>query len=560
MGSADDNMDQTIEVDIIIIGAGLSGINAGYRVQKELPHKSLTILEGRSQVGGTWGFWKYPGIRSDSTMRLFGLPWYPWPSNITMADGPVIQKYLEDAATSQGLDKKIHLNHRVSSCDWSSLENRWTVSVDVVQNEGRGGSEAPVIGHKKFIAHWIINAAGYYSYDKPLPVEIPGIENFSGRVVHPQFWGDDGEVDYANKRAVIIGSGATAVTLLPAIAKTAAKVTLLQRSPSYVFSLEGRDHTLDFWRKFLPERWAGTAHWWQRMFLETMFRLLLSNFIFGKPFVQSEMKKKLPPGFDIDTHFNPAYPPFEQRLCFCPDGDFFKALSRPNAEIVTGTINTITPEGIRLNPGAKSSSSGSSEVESLPADLIITATGLYVDILSSLTISLQLLPSDSDVSTSPSPTTQIYPPERIPITPAKLATLQVWNGTMTEFLPNHAKIVGYTAGTWTPGADARTSHIIKLIRHMDKIGAKRVFPYLGGQKLPQRPAMPNSSTYLVDARSRLPMSAGVGPWRNSQSWWEDLWFLWVTWGWTWTSIFGFGLGRAVKGLKFGFDGEGRKDK
>ncbi|KAM7198254.1 hypothetical protein V8F20_006281 [Naviculisporaceae sp. PSN 640] len=552
MGSATDDMVGLVEVDILIIGAGLSGINAGYRVQKELPHKSFAILEGRSQVGGTWGFWKYPGIRSDSTMRLFGLPWYPWPSNITMADGPVIRKYLEDAATSQGLDKKIRLNHRVANCEWSSLENCWTVSVDVVQNDDRGG-EPLVVGHKKFKAHWIINAAGYYSYDKPLPVEIPGIDRFSGRVVHPQFWGDDGEVDFANKRVVIIGSGATAVTLLPAISKTAAKVTLLQRSPSYVFSLDGHDHTLNFWRKLLPERWARTVHWWQCMFMETVFRLLLSNFIFGKPFVQSEMKKKLPPGFDIDTHFNPAYPPFEQRLCFCPDGDFFKALSQPNAEIVTGTINTITPEGIKLNPGAKSSSTGPSEVESLPADLIITATGLYVDILSSLNISLRLIQSDLPPPSKDSP---ICTPEKIPINPAKLSTLQIWNGVMTESIPNHAKIVGYTAGTWTPGADARTSHIIKLIQHMDKIGAKRVFPYLE-EKLPQKPAMPNSSTYLLDARSRLPLSAGVGPWRNGQSWWEDMWFLWITWGWT--SIFGLGR-RHVRGLKFGFDEEGRKDR
>ncbi|KAM7222213.1 hypothetical protein V8F06_002485 [Rhypophila decipiens] len=506
-------------VDILIIGAGLSGINAGYRIQKELPHKSFAILEGRSEVGGTWSFWKYPGIRSDSTMRVFGLPWYPWPSNVVMADGPVIRQYLEDAATSQGLDRKIHLNHKVTCCDWSSAENCWTLSINLLSP-----TDGTIINQKKIKANWIINAAGYYSYEKPLPVSIPGIENFSGRVIHPQFWDSDGKVDFSNKRVVIIGSGATAITLLPAIAKTAAKVTLLQRSPSYVFSLDSQDHNLDFWARFLPDSWAKTFHWWQCLIMESFFRVLLSNLLVGKRLVQAEMRKQLPPGFDLETHFNPSYPPFEQRLCFCPDGDFFKALSQPNTEIVTGTISTVTSSGIDLNPGAKSSSStggpNKGGVNSIPCDMIITATGLYVDIISSLQISVSTLPND--------PT---YSPERFTLTPEILSSLQTWNGTMIESLPNQGKIVGYTAGTWTPGANARTSQIINVIKHMDLVGAKRVFPVVQEKKeeMEKKPVMPNSSSYLVDARSRLPIAAGRGPWRNAQSVWEDWVGIWRTW-------------------------------
>ncbi|KAK4208528.1 hypothetical protein QBC37DRAFT_443892 [Rhypophila decipiens] len=505
-------------VDILIIGAGLSGINAGYRIQKELPHKSFAILEGRSEVGGTWSFWKYPGIRSDSTMRVFGLPWYPWPSNVVMADGPVIRQYLEDAATSQGLDRKIHLNHKVTCCDWSSAENCWTLSINLLSP-----TDGTIINQKEIKANWIINAAGYYSYEKPLPVSIPGIENFSGRVIHPQFWDSDGKVDFSNKRVVIIGSGATAITLLPAIAKTAAKVTLLQRSPSYVFSLDSQDHNLDFWARFLPDSWAKTFHWWQCLIMESFFRVLLSNLLVGKRLVQAEMRKQLPPGFDLETHFNPSYPPFEQRLCFCPDGDFFKALSQPNTEIVTGTISTVTSSGIDLNPGAKSSSStggpNKGGVNSIPCDMIITATGLYVDIISSLQISVSTLPND--------PT---YSPERFTLTPEILSSLQTWNGTMIESLPNQAKIVGYTAGTWTPGANARTSQIINVIRHMDLVGANRVFPVVEKEKeMEKKPVMPNSSSYLVDARSRLPIAAGRGPWRNAQSVWEDWAGIWRTW-------------------------------
>jgi len=518
MGSND-----VTEVDILITGAGLSGINAAYRVQTELPHKSFTILEARDKIGGTWGFWKYPGIRSDSTMRLFGLSWYPWPSNVVMAEGPVIQKYLEDAAASEGLDKKIRFGHRVTSSSWSSEENRWTVSADVLE-------DGKIVAQKKFKAAWIMNGTGYYNYGKPLPTVIPGLENFGGRVVHPQFWGDDGEVNWAGKRVVIIGSGATAVTLLPHIAKTAAHVTMLQRSPSYVFSLESSDPTHGFWKRFLPARWASTVHWWHRMMVESFFTLLCSNLAIGRRIVRSAMRAQLPAGFDMDTHFNPTYAPFEQRLCFCPDGDFFKALRNRRTTVVTGSIDTVTEAGIKLTPSAKFSSSSQAnrfqDAPFIPADLIITATGLYVELLSGMSVTVDDEPVDL----------------------SNFSSKYTWNGVMMEGMPNTGLITGYTAGTWTPGADARTRQMIKVIKHLDKSGAQSATPYLSPEergRLPKKPAMPNSSTYLVAARDRMPRSAGVGPWRNPQTFWEDTWHLY--WG------------NVKNGMKFGYGGGSKKD-
>lgn len=473
-------------LDIAIVGAGLSGINTAYRVKTELPHHSYAILESRTEIGGTWAFWKYPGIRTDSAMCLFGFPWHPWPHELSMAPGPAIREYIEDCAAAEGIDKKIRLGHRVAAANWSSADQRWTLQVEATREDGS-------VENKVIKAWWVINASGYYSYEKPLPVVIPGIETFGGQVVHPQFW--DESISYAGKKVVIIGSGATAVTLLPALAKTAQSVTMLQRTPSYVLSLPGKDKTFTSLSRFMPASWARYLHWWRGMLVETLFVLYLLMFpASGKRLVKSEMRKQLPKGFDVDKHFNPWYNPFEQRLCFCPGGDFFKTLHRPNARIVTDTIETVTQGGILLQSG-----------ESLEADMIITATGLYFSLLSSVSATVD---GESVNDT--------------------IGDRYSWNGSMLEGVPNSGLITGYTAATWTPGADVRTRQLIKVIKYMEKVGATAATPYIEPKQratMPGKPAVALSSTYMVSARDRMPRVGDKAPWINGSNWAVDMWRL-----------------------------------
>ncbi|KAK4236613.1 hypothetical protein C8A03DRAFT_45414 [Achaetomium macrosporum] len=478
-------------LDIIIVGAGLTGINSAY-----------AILESRGEIGGTWALWKYPGVRSDSSMALFGFPWRPWPHDDTMADGPAIREYMEGCAVAEGIDKKMRFGHRVVASNWSSAEQRWTLQVEVTLPDGS-------IEKKVFKAWWVINASGYYSYEKPLPAVIPGIEKFGGQVVHPQFW--DESIDYAGKRLAIIGSGATAVTLFPALAKSAQSITLLQRTPSYVLSMPFKDHGVAFWSRFLPLSWARIVNWWQRMIVETLFVNFVLTFPrVGRRFLVSEMRKQLPEGFDVDKHFNPWYNPFEQRLCFCPGGDFFQTLHQPNARIVTDTIDTVTETGILLKSG-----------ETLEADIIITATGLYFSLLSGVSATVDGVSLNDTM------------PNRY-----------IWNGSMLEGVPNAGLVAGYTAATWTPGADVHARQLIKLIKqikHMEKAGATSATPYIDPAeraRLPVKPDVGLNSTYMVSAYDRMPKQAGRPPWINSSNWAGDMWRLMI--------------GNVEKGMKFTF--------
>ncbi|KAK4185401.1 hypothetical protein QBC35DRAFT_17150 [Podospora australis] len=474
------------ELDILIIGAGLSGINAAYRLQTELPHRTFALLESRHEIGGTWAFWKYPGIRTDSAMALFGFPWRPWPYEQNMADAPQIKAYMEECAAAEGIDKKIRFHHRVKSASWSSEEQKWTVECDVTGSDGS-------VETKVIKAWWLINCAGYYSYSKVQPVVIPGIENFRGEVVHPQSWNDS--VEYADKKVIIIGSGATAITLLPALAKTAKNVTMLQRSPSYVMSLPRKDRSVKSLSRWMPENWAITINWWTRMIVETLFVQFVLNFPKqGRRFLRAAMLQHLPKGYDVDKHFNPRYDPFQQRLCFCPGADFFKVLHQPNAQIVTDIIDTVTEDGILLKSGEK-----------LEADMIITATGLYMSVfdLTAITVDGQ---SVNDT----------------------LGERYAWNATMLEGVPNAGMVTGYVAATWTPGADVRTRQLIKVIKQQEKIGAVSATPYIEDSeraKFAANPFMTLSATYTITARKRLPLTANVGPWRAGSNWAQDWWRL-----------------------------------
>lgn len=481
------------EYDFVIIGAGLSGIDAAYRLKTTLPGCTYTVLEARDCLGGTWGFFRFPGIRSDSALTVFGLPWRPWLEDKDVADGAQILRYIESAARDEGIDKHIQLNHRVTAAHWRSDEQRWTLHVD---HDAKGGGSrdggGAGVAKKQYRAHWVISCAGYYAYDKPLAAEIPGVSRFRGTVVHPQFWPAD--LDWADKKVVIIGSGATAVTLLPNIAKTAGHVTMLQRSPSYVLTIPSVDPLGVWLRRLLPAWLASPIIWWLAFLTETIFTgsgLAFPNLV--RKLLMFLMREQLPSNVPVDVHFNPRYPPFEQRLCICPDGDFFKALHQDNCDIVTSHIRAVEEDGVLTEAGDK-----------LEADIIITATGLYVQILGGVVPTVDGKPVDI---------------------PNSLA----WRGMMLSGVPNIGTIIGSTVTSWTPAADVSIKMLIRIYKHMKKVGATSAMPFHDKQDLEikrSKPVVGHSSTYFVQAQKRLPRVTGKSPWYERTSTIYDNFILW----------------------------------
>ncbi len=339
--------------DVLVVGAGVSGIGAAYRLQTECPRRSFTILEARSELGGTWDLFRFPGIRSDSDMSTLGYPFRPWTGEKSIADGASILRYLRETAAELGIDRHIRFDQRVVRASWSSETSTWTVEVEV-------GAAAPVV----YTCSFLYACCGYYSYDAGYTPDLPGIERFTGTVVHPQEWPED--LDYGDRRVVIIGSGATAVTMLPAMAREAAKVTMLQRSPSYLLALPSHDELADRLRKLLPDGIALRLVRWKNVLMASAFYSLARRAPkLTRRLLTAGAASLLPPDVPVDPHFNPVYDPWDQRVCIVPDGDFFAALSSGRAEVVTDRIDTFTPTGIRLASGAE-----------LPADIVVTATGL----------------------------------------------------------------------------------------------------------------------------------------------------------------------------------------
>ncbi|KAK3313344.1 hypothetical protein B0H66DRAFT_565920 [Apodospora peruviana] len=473
--SGSDDNDGAAYFDALIIGAGISGINAAYRIQTDGPAEmTYAILEGRDSLGGTWDLFRYPGIRSDSDMFTFGFPWNPWTRKEMLASGPLIKNYMAESAQSQGIDHHILYRHRVISANWSSVRQNWEFEVSVPDKE------EPVTFRSRFV----LLGTGYYDYEEPLKTLIPGIENFKGKIIHPQFWPKD--YDYTDKEVVVIGSGATAVTIVPSMADRARRVTMLQRSPSYVFSLWSNGLLTSLLFAILPKAVANYLHrviWLWRSFLTTF---LCRKFpALAKAVVKHLTIKQLPPDIKWDPNFKPRYNPWEQRFCACADGDFFAALRSGKADVVTGQIRTVTETTIELEDG-----------QTLTPDVIVTATGLKLRFGGGIQFAVDGKPF-------------------------KWSDKFAWRAAMLQDVPNLLFLTGYETTSWTLGADISSKLFVRILREMDKKGASVVVPRVKGKGMEERPMMSLSSTYLKNVREVLPR-AGEGVWSPKANYFVDL--------------------------------------
>jgi cation diffusion facilitator CzcD-associated flavoprotein CzcO len=467
----------TTNFDVVIIGAGISGINSAYRVQTQAPPgTSYTVLEARDNIGGTWDLFKYPGIRSDSDLYTFGFSWRPWTDGKAIAEAPLILDYVKESAAMYGIDKKIRFQHKVISADWSTEEMVWKLDV------GGGGGQ-----RKSFTAGFLIMGTGYYDYETPLETVIPGIENFKCKVVHPQFWPKD--LDYTDKDIVIIGSGATAITILPNIANTAKHVTMVQRSPSYVLSLpNSADPVTNFLQKWFSSKTAFALN--RARFLVVTYALFYICRAFpraARKVIRFVTTRELPANVPHDPHFSPSYNPWEQRLCLDPDGVFYRAMRKGKAHIVTGVISTVTNTGLQMVSG-----------ETIKTDIIITATGLKM-----------LLAGGIKLSTDGKP--------------FNIASKFMWKGMMLQDLPNAVFVIGYTNASWTLGADATAQLATRMLNTMAKKGAKAVVPRLeNSEQMKPAPMLNLSSTYIQRAVDIMPKTGTVGPWRPRSNYFSDM--------------------------------------
>jgi len=461
-------------LDVLIVGAGISGISAAWHLQDRSPSKTYAILERRENMGGTWDLFKYPGIRSDSDMFTLGFRFKPWTSAKAIADGPSILSYIKDAAAENGIDKNIRYNHRVVAADWSDADNRWTVTVDT-------GDDEITMTCSFFFA-----TTGYYNYDEGYSPEFPGSADFAGTIVHPQHWPED--LDYAGKKIVVIGSGATAITLIPALVNSGAgHVTMLQRSPSYVGSLPDVDPVAVAANKYLPENVAHVVNRWKAIIFSTAQYQLARKFPnYMRKTLMTMAKRRLPEGYDVEKHFGPSYNPWDQRLCLAPNGDLFKTIRKGNADVVTDTIDTFVPEGIKLASG-----------EVLEADIIVTATGLNMQLLGGLTPTLNGEPID-------------------------LTSLMTYKGLMFSGIPNFAITFGYTNASWTLKADLVSEFVCRVLNYMDDNGFDRVVPEHPGAAVGELPFMDFAPGYFLRAIDQLPKSGSRAPWRLKQNYLLDL--------------------------------------
>ena len=461
----------TEHVDVLIIGAGLSGIGAACQLRERQPRRTIAVLESREVSGGTWDLFRYPGIRSDSDMYTFGYRWRPWRNERALADGDAILDYLRDVAGEYGVDKLIRYRHRAVGASWDSDAALWTVRAETPD------------GEVTLTASFLWNCGGYYDYDQGYTPDFPGMDDFQGQVIHPQQWPED--LDYAGKKVVVIGSGATAVTLLPAmVAGGAGHVTMLQRSPSYIMSLPGRDPLAERLKR-LPEKVRFPLLRWKNILVSVgVYQLSRKRPDVLRAFIRKNTVRQLPPDVDVDVHFKPTYDPWDQRLCLVPDGDLFRAIRKRSASVVTDTIETFTERGIRLTSG-----------DELEADIIVTATGL------------QLLALNA--------------PLEVDGKPVKLPETMAYKAMMLSGVPNFAFTIGYTNASWTLKADLVSDYVCRLLDHLDRNGLRtataRPDPSVG-----ERPLMDFSAGYVLRALDELPKQGDRAPWQLKQNYLTDV--------------------------------------
>jgi len=460
-------------IDVLIVGAGISGIDAAYHLQTRCPNKSYLILEARDRIGGTWDLFRYPGVRSDSDMYTLGFPFRPWTGEKAIVEGPEIRAYVEETAREFGIDGRIRFGHRAVRASWSSETALWTIEVETES------------GPRRFTCGFLFLCSGYYDYERGYRPQWPGEESFRGRIVHPQFWPAD--LDAAGKKVVVIGSGATAVTLVPALAETAAHVTMVQRSPTYVVARPSVDRIARWLQRRLPLKAADWATRWKNV--------LLGIFFFSRARKRPERVRAailklaaegLPPGYDVERHFAPAYNPWDQRLCLIPDGDLFAAIGAGRVAVVTGTIARFTETGLELASG-----------ETLDADVVVAATGLVLKLLGGIELVVDGAPVD-------------------------VADRLSYKGMMLSDVPNLALSFGYTNASWTLKCDLTARTVCRLLRHMDKSGYRICVPRPAGAGAERLPMLDFSSGYVRRAEGSLPSQGARPPWRVHQNYLKDL--------------------------------------
>jgi cation diffusion facilitator CzcD-associated flavoprotein CzcO len=462
-------------LDVVIIGAGISGINAAHHIQKNLPHLRYCIFEERSNIGGTWDFFKYPGLRSDTDLQSFGFGWRPWTEKRAIADGASIARYLESTAKEDEIYHRIQVNTRVISANWSLKSQSWHLAI------GKGGVA------RDLEARFLILATGYYDYKTALEPNIPALKDssFKGQVIHPQFWPED--LDYDDKEIVIIGSGATAITLLPSLAKRAKMVTMLQRSPTYILSIN--NSTGGSWlHRRLPESWAFK--------MDRLFFICLTAFTFyicrlfpasQRVKLVSAVQKQLPAHVAVDPHFQPRYQPWDQRLCMSPDGDFFQALHSGRAAVETDTVAATTEDSVVLTSG-----------KAIKADIVVTATGLKLKIGGHINFAINGQPIN-------------------------IAERHAWRSALLQDVPNLAFMMGYVNASWTLGSEVTSALVCRIIRHMERTGKLSVRPHVEpGFTLTPQPIWNLAATYVKEAQRSMPVCGDVGPWRGRTNYFWDL--------------------------------------
>lgn len=465
---------QVEELDVLVVGAGLSGIAAGYHLQSKCPSKSWAIWEAREAIGGTWDLFRYPGIRSDSDMYTLGYSFRPWTEQKAIADGPSILNYVRETAAEFGIDKHIRFETRVTSAEWNSSDARWTVRAACT----RTGDEVVVR------CGWLLMCSGYYDYDSGYTPDFKGMDDFTGQIVHPQFWPND--LELKGKRVVVIGSGATAVTLVPELAKQGAEVVMLQRSPTYVVSMPSVDPVAERLRSSLPPQAAyDVVRWKNILFAQATYQFCRRFPTMARRLIKDQVKDHLADAVPVEPHFSPTYDPWDQRLCLVPDGDLFESLKAGKASIVTDQIERFTESGIALKSGRR-----------LDADIVVTATGLRLKFLAGL----KVLVDGQEVRASES---------------------LLYNGVMLSGVPNLAMTFGYTNASWTLKCDLSCVWVTRMLNHMESRGYRMVTP-LPSNGVQREPLGDFSSGYFQRAAGRLPLQGDRAPWRVYQNYFVDL--------------------------------------